>query len=95
MKTREHKLTRSGIVVTIPDDWTVADTQASQRYGKGDVPKTNVALVQRVCLFDSEKWTINDIQTRIGGKDYNELMGELYGGEDEDESGEGDEAGNA
>lgn len=87
MKTRDHKLSRSGIVVTLPEDWTVADTQASQRYGKGDAPKTNLALIQRTCLFNGEKWTIDDIQTRLGGRDYMELMGEFYG-EDEDSAGE-------
>ncbi|CAA0086888.1 Uncharacterised protein [Starkeya nomas] len=80
--TRLHTLSRSKVVVTIPADWHVSDTQASQRYGKGDVVKTQAALLQRVCLFNGEKWPIDDIQTKITGKDYTELLGELYSDEE-------------
>ncbi|MCJ8142970.1 hypothetical protein MKI84_08575 [Ancylobacter sp. A5.8] len=88
--TRKHTLTRSKIEVTIPEDWHVSDTQAAQRYGKGDVPKTQMALIQRVCRFNGETWTAADIAEKITGKDYNELIGELYGDDDDE-----DEAGNA
>ena len=97
VKTRQHTLTRSGIVVTIPDDWTVADTQYAQRHGKGDGPKTNMALIQRTCRFSGETWTLGDIEEKLGGKDYMELLGELFGGDDDaaDGEGSGDDAGNA
>lgn len=89
--TREHTLPRSKIVVTIPSDWLVSDTQASQRYGKGDVVKTQISLVQRVCLFNGEKWSISDIEAKITGKDYTELLGEVYGDGDADGAGEGND----
>lgn len=81
---RNHTLSRSKIVVGIPSDWLVSDTQAAQRYGKGDPVKTNLALVQRVCTFDGAKWPIADIQSKLTGKDYTELLGEVFGDDDED-----------
>lgn len=88
--TRNHTLSRSKVVVTIPEDWHVSDTQAAQRYGKGDPIKTNDALVQRVCLFNGTKWTIDDIKTKITGRDYSELMGELHSGPDDDDAASGE-----
>jgi len=82
-KTREITLPRSKIVVSVPEDWHVSDTNASQRYGKGDVPRTNLALAQRVCLFNGAKWTIEDIEEKISGRDWLKLIGELYTDEDD------------
>lgn len=86
----EITLKRSKIKVGVPEDWHVQDTIAAQRYGKGDSGKTNLALVQRTCLFDGAKWTITDIEEKVSGKDWIQLQGELFG-DDEDE----DDAGNA
>lgn len=81
--TRDVALKRSGVTVSIPEDWHMSDTQAAQRYGAGDSAKTNMALIQRVCLFNGEKWKIADMQDRITGKDWMQLLGEIYGDDDE------------
>ncbi|MDR6952680.1 hypothetical protein J2X65_002039 [Ancylobacter sp. 3268] len=84
---RDITLKRSKVVVSIPDDWNVADSTAAQKYAKGDGPKFQLALMQRVCRFNGETWTLADIQERIKGKDYLQLTGEFFGDEDEEEAG--------
>lgn len=82
---REITLTRCGVKVTLPEDWTVEDSMKAQRYGKGDPTKTTLALMQAVCRFDGEKWTITDMMEKISGKDFIELQGAFYSDADEDE----------
>lgn len=82
--TKEVFLKRSSVTVTIPQDWTVEDTMKSQAYGKGDPIKTTMALIQNLCRFNGEKWTITDIRDKITGRDFTLIQGEMYS-DDEDE----------
>ena len=43
-----------------------------------------LALIQRVCLFNGERWTIGQIEEAINGRDYFQLLGEFFGNEEED-----------
>lgn len=85
---REFTLKHCGVVVTIPDDWHVSDTNAAQRYGSGDIGKINLMLAHRVCLFNGQKWSISDIMEKISGKDWLTLQGQLFGGDDDEEDAE-------
>lgn len=89
--TRAVILPRSKIKVHIPEDFHVSDTSAAQRYGKGDMVKTNLALFQRTCRFsDGEAWTIDQIRDAIKGRDWLFLCNEFYDdgtGDDEDAAG--------
>lgn len=87
ISTRDLTLNRSGIVVTIPDDWTVTDSLAAQRAGRGDPTRINLALIQRVVRFNGEQWTITDIEQRVSGKDFIQLQGELFADDDGDDAG--------
>ncbi|HEY9212057.1 MAG TPA: hypothetical protein VIQ29_04290 [Ancylobacter sp.] len=89
--THEVTLKRSKIVATIPEDWHISDTTAAQRYGKGDVSKVNLFLIQRVCLFDGQKLTFDEITDKIKGKDFIQLQGELFGDDEDAEGGEGND----
>ena len=92
--TREITLPRSKIKVAVPEDFLVSDTSAAQRYGKGDMVKVNLALFQRTCLFNGEKWRIDQISEAIKGRDWLYLCSEFYDDGGDDADAEGD-AGNA
>lgn len=81
--SRTIALSRSKISVSIPQDWHISDTMAAQRYGKGDPVKTNLALIQRVCLFDGARLSVDQIEEKISGKDWLQLLGEFFS-DDED-----------
>jgi hypothetical protein len=83
--TRNFTLKHCGVVVTIPDNWLISDTNAAQRYGSGDIGKVNLMLAHRICLFNGEKWTISRIMDEITGKDWLILQGQLFGDADDDE----------
>lgn len=81
---RDVVLPRSKIKVTLPEDWHISDTQAAQRIAAGKPELLQLALFQRVCLFNGERWTIAQIEENINGRDYFELMGEFFGHENEE-----------
>jgi len=82
--THDVVLERSQIKVTIPEDWHISDTQAAQRIAAGKAGMMQLALIQRVCLFNGERWTIGQIEEAINGRDYFQLLGEFFGNEEED-----------
>lgn len=84
---RQVTLKRSGIVASIPEDWELADNQHAQRQAKGDGSAFQWYLMQRVCLFDGETWTLPAIKEKIKGKDALQLTGEFFGDEDGDDTG--------
>lgn len=86
--TRDITLERSKITVTIPEDWHISDAQAAQRASKGDGSRMQLLLMQRVCLFNFERWTLTEIEEKIKGKDFMQLLGEFYS---DDEDGEGND----
>lgn len=77
--THDVVLERSQIKVTIPEDWHISDTQAAQRIAAGKAGMMQLALIQRVCLFNGERWTIGQIEEAINGRDYFQLLGEFFG----------------
>lgn len=85
--TRDVILQRSKIKVTIPEDWHISDTQAAQRLAAGKAGMMQLTLIQRVCLFNGEHWTVGQIEDAINGRDYLQLMGDFFGDEDEEEAG--------
>lgn len=84
---RDITLKRSKVVVTVPEDWHVQDSQAAQRFAKGDASLVTLALIQRVCKFDGETWPIDQIEEDISGKDWLQLQGEFYGDEEDEKNG--------
>lgn len=87
--TRDVVLDRSKTTVTIPEDWHISDTQAAQRIAAGKPGLMQLALMQRVCKFNGQRWTISQIEDAIGGRDYLQLLGEFFGDDEEEEDSQG------
>lgn len=87
--TRDVALERSKITVTIPEDWHISDTQAAQRIAAGKPGLMQLALMQRVCMFNGQRWTISQIEDAINGRDYFQLLGEFFGDDEEEEDSQG------
>lgn len=83
---RELVLNKSKIKVSVPDDWTLADSNAAQRAARKDTAKFPLYLAQRVCLFDGKRQTMGWIEENIHGKDGLQLIGALFGDDDDEDS---------
>ncbi|WP_150215167.1 hypothetical protein [Candidatus Tokpelaia sp.] len=93
--TREVVLEKSKIKVTIPDDWTLADSMAAQKAARKDTAKFPLYLAQRICLFNGERRAMAWIEDNIHGKDGLQLIGELFGGDEGQEAGSATGTGNS
>lgn len=74
-----------------PNFSTAAALAAQKAAGKstGDMP---LYLMQAVVRFDGESWTAGRIKQELPGRDYLQLVGELFGDDAEDAG--GDDTGN-
>jgi len=89
---REITLERSGIKVSVPDDWAISDTVAAQRAAGKNAEKFQLYLMQRVCRFNGRRQSMDWIEDNIGGKDGLQLAGALFG---DQEAGADSDADNA
>ncbi len=71
-------LPRSNICVHVPEDFTVKDITAAQRYSKGDATKVNLFMFARCCRFNGETWTMDRIREAVQGKDWLTLLTKFF-----------------
>ncbi len=93
--SREVTLPECGIVCQIPKFINHGLVMASQRQAKGDMAMGQTALVAQVVKFEGEKLNLADLRELLDGKDMLFLIGEVFGGDDDDDAGDGtDDVGN-
>lgn len=80
---RDFPLKESGVTATIPNFINHGLWMKAQRVAKGDTPKAQAAFVCETVLFDGEKLTITDLTELVPATDVMELLGEIFGGDDE------------
>lgn len=85
-------LKRSKIKVAFDQDFPSSDVIAAQKAAGKDSSTFPLYLAQRVCTFDGAKLTLGQINEKVRGKDYLQLVGELLS--DGDDADTGDDAGN-
>ncbi len=90
--TYAETLPQSGVKVEIPEFINHGSWMRAQRQAKGDVPRAQAAFILGVVTFEGEKLTMADLQEGlIDAKDMLFLIGEVFGDDDEDEDGLGNE----
>ena len=77
-------LTVSGIECTIPKFISHAAWMRAQRAAKGDTAKAQAAFVVEAVLFEGEKLTITDLAELVPASDVLQLIGEIFGSDDEE-----------
>lgn len=78
------KLRRSGITVVYEADYRTGDMVAAQKAAK-DAGGFLPYLVQRIALFDGQRWTTQQILEKLPGKDFAQLTADIF--KDDDEAG--------
>lgn len=82
--TYEFPLKESGVTATIPKFINHGLWMKAQRIAKGDTPKAQAAFICESVLFDSEKITLTDLAELVPAGDTMALLGEIFGGEDDE-----------
>lgn len=86
----ERTLPQSGVTVQIPEFLNHGAWMVAQRQAKGDVPTAQAALIVGTVKFEGEKLTMADIKAGlVDAKDMLFLIGEVFGDDDEDDTGAG------
>lgn len=80
---RTITLTKSGVVCTVPNFINHGLWMRAQRTAKGDVPKAQAAFVAEVVRFEGEKLTITDLAELVPAGDILQLIGEIFGDDDD------------
>lgn len=78
-------LPRSGIIAQIPQFINHGAWMKAQRLAGGDISKAQAAFVCEVVLFEGEKITMADVTEHVDALDMLALIGEIFGGDDDDE----------
>lgn len=90
---RSLTLSRSRIVMTYDEDFSVEDTIAAQRAAGKQSALFPLYLAQRVASFDGRHLTIGELRETIRGKDYLQMVAALLGDADGEPAEDGDDAG--
>ncbi|SDR15518.1 hypothetical protein [Pseudovibrio sp. Tun.PSC04-5.I4] len=88
--TARFTLPETGVVVVYPKFRRHGDWTRSLRLAKNKIGKAQILYLCKIATFDGEKLTEADFNTYIPMNDANELLGEVFGGDDDlDEDDEG------
>ncbi|SCD23524.1 hypothetical protein [Brucella inopinata] len=85
---RTITLSESGISCTVPNFINHGLWMRAQRVAKGDTPKAQAAFVCEVVRFEGEKLTLTDLAELVSSGDTLQLIGEIFGGKDDNSEGE-------
>ncbi|MGV1939526.1 hypothetical protein ACQZ5D_03555 [Agrobacterium sp. 22-211-1] len=91
---RTVTLDESGVVCTVPKFINHGKWMRAQRIAKRDHAKAQVAFVAETVLFEGEKLNITEVSELLSAGDTLQLIGEVFGGDDEAESAGEDGEGN-
>lgn len=83
--TRRVTLNESGVFCEVPKWINHGAWMRAQRVAKGDVPKAQAAFICEVVLFEGDKLTIADIGELVPAGDMLQLIGEVFGKDEDDE----------
>lgn len=87
-KMRDAKtivLKKSRLTVVCDAGYVTADTLAAQRAAGKDARRFSLYLIQRVAFIDGRRWSAQEIEENLPGKDFLQLQGELLGDDADDE----------
>ncbi|QGA56160.1 hypothetical protein [Brucella sp. 2280] len=85
---RTITLSESGISCTVPNFINHGLWMKAQRVAKGDMPKAQAAFVCEVVRFEGEKLNLTDLAELVSSGDTLQLIGEIFGGKDDNAEGE-------
>lgn len=91
---RTVTLDESGVVCTVPKFINHGKWMRAQRIAKRDHAKAQVAFVAETVLFEGEKLNITEVSELLSAGDTLQLIGEVFGGDDEAEGAGEDGEGN-
>lgn len=78
-------LPATGVVATFPKFLSHGAWMRAQRLAKKDVHRAQTIYVVKACKFDGEKMTVDEFASLIPTGDALELLGQIFGGDDDDE----------
>lgn len=91
---RSVTLDESAVVCTIPKFINHGKWMRAQRIAKRDHAKAQVAFVAETVLFEGEKLNITEVTELLSAGDTIQLIGEVFGGDNETEGAGDDDQGN-
>ncbi len=86
--TRSVTLAESAVECQVPNFINHGVWMRAQRLAKGDVPKAQVAFIAETVRFEGEKLTITDLSELVSASDMMQLLGEIFGSDDDEDAGD-------
>lgn len=83
--TRKVTLPISKIQAQIPNHIAHRNWMVAQNQGKGDISKSQAALIAAAVSFEGERLTLTDIMELLDARDFLFLVNEIFDSEDDEE----------
>lgn len=93
MAEKTITLKKSKFTATFDDEFPTSAVMVASKAAKGKTELVPLYVIQNIVTIDGRRWTAGELRQKLPGRDYFQLMTEVFTESDDEEEASDDDAG--